>query len=157
MTRSKSTTTSAPIWSGLAPSEPIAETSADDDEYSQKPRPYRIPLVYLPSFHVMVQSVRPWTVSVGYSVEDTRRNAAQTSDHCTLPMVSLCLSETLAPWAKAEIPAGDDFDTNYYDDMFYDDDTEETQDDEADSDRNAGRNLSCTGTLLLLAQVHYCY
>lgn len=65
----------------------------------------------------------------------------------------------------AEIPAGDDFDTNYYDDMFYDDDTEETQDillpvllslqptggspmsaslqdDEADSDRNqAGRNL----------------
>lgn len=44
------------------------------------------------------------------------------------------------------ILAGDDFDTNYYDDMFYDD-TEETQDDgSTDSDQNAGRNLSCTAT-----------
>ena len=45
----------------------------------------------------------------------------------------------------AEI-AGDDFDTNYYDDMFYDDvDTEETQDGEATVVVAAGENLVIIG------------
>lgn len=81
-------------------------------------------------FHIVVECLfiymlsRPFLPRVGFTYESSDRIIGHSSQPPLVTSMDTDVSGFLVPWGMA---SGDDFDTTYYDDMFYDD-TEETQD-----------------------------